>query len=72
MHLIDDAGRLWHRLWSVRLALLALGFEAIDKGLPYLADVFPPVWFSLITMGVTVGAGIARLVDQPALQQGAA
>jgi hypothetical protein len=65
--LIDDAGRVWHRLWSVRLSLLAglasaadAGWEAHVNGQPRLV--------SIATCLISFGAAAARIVAQPGLQ----
>lgn len=70
MRLIDDAGRLWHRLWSVRLSLLAAGLGAVDAAMPFLAPEHASRRFAAATAVVALAAGIARLVSQPKARRG--
>lgn len=69
MKLIDDARRVWPRLWSVRLSLLAAALGAIDAALPLIAPQGGGVRFALITAGVSLSAALARLVSQPKLHK---
>lgn len=71
MKLIDDARRVWPRLWSVRLSLLAAGLGAVDAALPLIAPQGGSVRFALITAAVSLGAAVARLVSQPKLKKDA-
>lgn len=63
MKFIDNAGRLWHRFYSVRfsvaaaLAALYAGWEAHVYG--------QPVWACLLTAGLALAAGLSRVVAQP-------
>jgi hypothetical protein len=69
MKFIDDWRRNWHRLWSMRLLILAASLQAAIELLPYFADVIPPKPFGILSLFLTVAAGIARLVQQPALKE---
>lgn len=64
MKFIDDAGKVWHRLWSVRLAALAVLVSAVDAGWQVHVTGQPP-YLALATAGISAGAGFARLVAQP-------
>ena len=64
MKLIENWRAIWHRLWSVRLSLLAALLSAIEAGLSYWLSGQPPV-VALLGSGVSLGAAIARLVAQP-------
>ncbi|HEX7687332.1 MAG TPA: hypothetical protein VF453_06485 [Burkholderiaceae bacterium] len=68
MKLIDDAGKTWHRLWSVRLAILAALLGAADAALPYIAPAHSSPAFAALTAAVSLAAAGARLVAQPKLQ----
>lgn len=67
MKLIDDAGKVWHRLWSVRLSFIAVLASAIDAGWEVHVTGQPPI-LALVTAGISAGAGFARLVAQPKLR----
>lgn len=62
--LIDDAGKVWHRFWSVRLSLLAAIASALDAGWEAYVTGEPPL-IALLTLGISLGAAIARIVAQP-------
>ena len=67
MQLIDDAGKVWHRLWSVRLSLLAAVASAADAGWQaYITG--QPRLVSIITFGISLGAAVSRVVAQPKLK----
>jgi hypothetical protein len=68
MRLIEDAGRVWHRLWSVRLSVLAAVLGAADAALPFLAPPHASAAFAGLTAMVSLAAAGARLVAQPKLQ----
>lgn len=68
MRLIDDAGQVWHKLWSVRLALLAAGLGAVDAALPFVAPQHASPLFAAMTAAVSLAAGLARLVQQRSLR----
>lgn len=63
MRLIDNAGQLWHKFWSLRLSFAAgasglyAGWEAHVHG--------QPVWACLLTSGLAFLAGFSRIVAQP-------
>ncbi|MEK7945713.1 hypothetical protein WKR98_13230 [Pigmentiphaga sp. YJ18] len=68
MRLIDDAHTVWHRLWSVRLALLSALFAAADVALPLWQGLLPARTFAAISTLLAVAAAIARVIQQPALR----
>jgi len=63
MTLIEDAGRTWHRLWSVRLSLLSALMSAADAGWQAYITGQPRI-VSLATFGISAGAAVARVVTQ--------
>lgn len=69
MRLIDDAGKVWHRLWSVRLMLLAGAASAIDVGWQAYVTGAPRL-LSIGTAALSFGAAVARLVAQPKARRG--
>ena len=64
MKLIPEAWQ-WHRLWSVRLALLAGLLSALELVLPLWSDLFRPRVFAILSTVVAFAAAIARVVQQP-------
>lgn len=64
MKLIDDAGKLWHRLWSVRLSLLAAFGSAIEAAWMVYTTGQPPI-IAIITLVISLGAAFSRMVAQP-------
>lgn len=73
MQLIDDARKTWHRLWSVRLALLSALLSAAEFALPLVpdsvADVIGRGRFAAAAFAISVGAAVARVVSQPRLRK---
>ena len=68
MQLIEDAGKVWHRLWSVRLSAFAVIASAVDAGWQVHVTGQPP-YLALVTAGISAGAGFSRLVAQPKLKE---
>lgn len=69
MEFIDDWKKTFPKLWSVRLALLSALASAIETGMQLYFTGQPPM--IVIAAGLTsIGAAIARIVTQPALQNG--
>lgn len=68
MTLIEDAGKVWHRLWSVRLSLLAAALGAADAAMPFIAPEHASPRFAAAAAAVSVGAALSRLVAQPRMK----
>jgi hypothetical protein len=64
MKLIDDAGKLWHKFWSVRLSAVAVLASAVDAGWQVHMTGQPP-YLALASAAISAGAGFSRLVAQP-------
>lgn len=71
MRLIDDAGRLWHKFWSVRLSLAAGIASAADAGWQAHATGSTPI-VSLASSAISFGAAAARMIAQPRARDGSA
>ncbi len=71
MKLVDDWKRITQKAWSFRLTVLAAGLAGAEMALPYLSDLFPPRLFLALSMAVTIGAAIARIVAQPKMHDDA-
>lgn len=69
MRFIDDAGRLWHRFWSVRLAALSVIASAADAGWQVHVTGQTP-YIALATAAISAGAGFSRLIAQDTLRDG--
>lgn len=69
MNLIEDWQSLWHKLWSVRLALLSALLGVLELTLPHFQSFIPPMWFGVLSVIVGVAAAVARLVQQTTLPQ---
>lgn len=69
--LIDNAGAVLRRAWSVRLSLLAsllAGLEALGGALPQLQAALPPRLFAALSAACAIGAIVARVVSQANLR----
>lgn len=73
MIFIADARRIWHRLWSVRLMLLAAVLSAAEFALQLAPDVIAAAIgrgrFAAVAFVISVGAAVARIVAQPRLKK---
>lgn len=71
MHLIHNVGRLWHRLWSVRVAAAGVIFWAGLSGLYLVWPAFAgqiPLWFYAVGgVVMSIALGVARVLKQPGL-----
>lgn len=66
--LIPDWKRLWLKLWSVRLALLAALLSAAEVALSVWIEGKPAI-FAGVAFLFSVSAAVARIVAQPELQK---
>lgn len=64
--LIDDAS-VWHKLWSIRLALIAAIFAAIEATLPLWDGLLPPHIFATLATLAGLGSAISRVIKQAGL-----
>lgn len=69
MKLIEDAGQVWHKLWSVRLAIAAAlvsaaqaAWDAHESGQTRIG--------TLIAFGLAAAGGVARIVVQETVRRG--
>lgn len=67
MTLIEDWKTKWHKLWSIRLALLSALFGVLELVLPALQDTIPRGWFAALSIVSALWGAYARLVPQPKL-----
>ena len=66
MALIKDARKIWHRLWSVRLAMLGVIFSSAQAGFEMYIDGQTHA-LSIVGALLFFATGVSRLVDQPKL-----
>lgn len=69
MKLVEDAGLLLRKAWSIRLSLagaLFAGLEALGGFLPILA--LPPRLMASLALICAVGAALSRLIAQPKMR----
>jgi len=71
MRLIDNAGQVWHRLWSLRFAVLAAVLSGVcvaaTMALPEHTSVRVALGMGLLTCVSAVASALARIVHQPQL-----
>lgn len=65
MKLIDDAGKVLRRAWSVRLGIVAGVLSGAEVIVPLFSEEFPRNVFSLLAFTVATAAFIARFIAQP-------
>lgn len=70
MELIEDAKNVLLKAWSVRLALLAALFSAMEVALPFFAPFVPQHTMAVLAVVASAGAAIARVVAQPKMHAG--
>jgi hypothetical protein len=63
MKLIKEA-RAWHKLWSMRLAILAAVFGTLELVMPIWQSVVPESMFAALSTVSAVGAAVARVIKQ--------
>ncbi len=71
--LISNARTVWHRLWSVRLALLGALFSAAEFAVSLAPDSVAEIVgrgrFAAVAFVVGIGAAVARVVQQVRLRE---
>jgi hypothetical protein len=65
MKLIEDWRTVLRRAWSIRLVLLAALLGGIEVVLPLFSDAAPRHVFALLSIVVSLGAAVARVMAQP-------
>lgn len=66
MRLIDNASS-WHKLWSVRLALISAALAAVEASVPLWSGILPPNVFASLSSMVAVAAAVSRVIQQPSV-----
>ncbi|QMV32770.1 hypothetical protein 2A_00018 [Ralstonia phage Darius] len=69
MNLIENAGQ-WHKLWSIRFALLSAMLAAAEAALPLWNGIVPPHVFASISTLCGIASAVSRVVQQTALRAG--
>lgn len=70
MMLHPDWKLLIRRAWSFRLTILGAALAGVELALPLFSDHMPRGYFLGVSIAVTVGGAIARLVAQPRMHRG--
>ena len=73
MKLIDDAHLVWHRLWSIRFALLAALFgmaAQLQDNLPLIRDFVTPKEFAALSIACGVASALSRVIRQTSVSGG--
>lgn len=65
MELIPEWRKVLRYGWSIRLILLAGLLSGLEVILPMCTDTIPPKLFAGLSLVVTAGAFIARILAQP-------
>ena len=68
MTLIPDWRKVLRKAWSVRLALLAAALGGVEIALPLFSDAVPRHVFLGLSVLVTMGAAVARIVKRCAMR----
>ena len=66
---IDDADRLWHRLWSMRLALFFGALSGLVAVWAAFQDVMPLWAFAGTSVLMNVAIAVARVTKQPGVDE---
>ena len=66
MKLTKDAPK-WHKLWSIRLAMLSACLGALEMSLPLWQGIVPANVFAALSTATAAAAAVARVVKQEAL-----
>jgi len=67
MTLIEGWKAKWHKLWSIRFALLTALFGILEQVLPALTGVVPPHVFAILSIVTAIGSAVSRVVQQKTL-----
>jgi hypothetical protein len=65
--LAQDAPK-WHKLWSVRLAVLSATLGALELSLPLWQGLVPANVFATLSTVTAAAAAVARVIKQEGLK----
>lgn len=71
MKIVPHWKRILRHAWSTRLIVLAGALSGVEVALPFVDDRLPRGVFALLSMIVTAGAFIARIIAQKEFRDGA-
>ena len=60
----------WHKMWSIRLAILAAALGALELTLPLWQGVVPQHVFAALSTITAALAAVARVVQQETIRNG--
>ncbi|HGL5374089.1 TPA: hypothetical protein ACKFCW_002961 [Citrobacter farmeri] len=64
----DDSAKFWHRLWSVRFAIMAALVSVGGEVLPLWQPVLAPFPFATLSTVLAVLSAVSRVVHQSGVQ----
>lgn len=67
MKLAQDAPK-WHKLWSIRLAVLSAALGALELSLPLWQGLVPDNVFASLSTITAASAAVARVIKQEGLR----
>lgn len=62
-----DGVKYWHRIWSIRMAILSTLLGIATSVLPTWQPAIPPLPFAIATTVCAALTGLSRLIKQPEL-----
>ncbi len=69
-HLISNASR-WHKMWSIRFALLSAVLAAVEASVPIWNGVLPPNVFAFLSSASAIASAISRVIQQQSVSNDA-
>lgn len=66
----DPDWRLWHRMWSVRIALLTTVLNGLYGAWPAFMEYVPPFEYAMINVTLAIAVFVARLTNQSGFDNG--
>ncbi|HDT5887838.1 MULTISPECIES: hypothetical protein [Pseudomonadota] len=65
---LDDSAKFWHRLWSVRFAILAALVSAAGELLPLWQPMLAPIPYATLSTVFAILSAVSRVVHQGGVQ----
>jgi hypothetical protein len=65
---LADHAPKWHKLWSVRLAVLSAALGALEMSLPLWQGLVPANVFAALSTITAASAAVARVIKQEGLK----
>ncbi len=68
MTLIDNAGQILRKAWSVKMALLTTLFATLEVLLPVLNTAIPPGTMATLAAFTSIGTTVVRVLKQNGIE----